>query len=195
MGTFTIDKSVCIVNCKSYIKFENNIVNFTVWFLVGSYQITPILLYVKGIANLDLYNEIIKKLRQILLKRAFFRRGKFHDRTEYSFFFFKFLITYSYRAPFYHNTMKAQWQGSLTKQRKNRSKTKFSTENPNICFLCFVKCVQFYNWYRQIFIKGINTLYKFLNAQNMSNKNKSQPPKMRFFKIYDGLDYCSKNER
>lgn len=91
--------------------------------------------------------------------------------------------------------MKAQWQGSLTKQRKNRSKTKFSTENPNICFLCFVKCVQFYNWYRQIFIKGINTLYKFLNAQSMSNKNKSQPPKMRFFKIYDGLDYCSKNER
>lgn len=87
MGTFTIDKSVCIVNCKSYIKFENNIVNFTVWFLVGSYQITPILLYVKGIANLDLYNEIIKKLRQILLKRAFFRRGKFHDRT---FFFLNF---------------------------------------------------------------------------------------------------------
>lgn len=177
MGTFTIDKSVCIVNCKSYIKFENNIVNFTVWFLVGSYQITPILLYVKGIANLDLYNEIIKKNSdKYFWKEHFLDVENFMTVQNTVFFFFKFLITYSYRAPFYHNTMKAQWQGSLTKQRKNRSKTNFSTENPNICFLCFVKCVQFYNWYRQIFIKGINTLYNFLNAQSMSNKNKSQPP-------------------
>lgn len=72
MGTFTIDKSVCIVNCKSYIKFENNIVNFTVWFLVGSYQITPILLYVKGIANLDLYNEIIKKIKTNTFEKSIF---------------------------------------------------------------------------------------------------------------------------
>lgn len=91
--------------------------------------------------------------------------------------------------------MKAQWQGSPTKQGKNRSKTKCSTENPNIFFLCFVKCVQFHNWYRQVFIKGIYTLYNYLNVQSMSNENESQPFYMRFFKIYDRLDYCSKNER
>lgn len=62
---------------------------------------------------------------------------KFQRRTLITISFMLFLIIYFYKASFYHNVIKVQWQHLTTKQQKDRLKI-------------------------NNFIKGINALYMYL---------------------------------
>lgn len=96
------------------------------------------ILHYFSIQTVDNYNRFIQKLRKKNNDSNLL--CQFRRRTTFTFSLMLFLRTYSYKASFYHNVIKAQWQRSSNKQQGSRSANKLpppKKKNLNI-FICDV---------------------------------------------------------
>lgn len=132
----------------SFLTLYVKILNSTVWIFWEPSQniiMHKMLLYVWSIVNEDWYIGFIQNKNNFLENIILWI--KFKRRTIFTFSYMFFLITYSYKASFCQNVIKAQWHGSHTTQRKYRwnIKKKNYQKNLNISSVFFF-CVQFHKW-------------------------------------------------
>lgn len=126
-----------------------------------------ILLHIKSMTNVDWF----QKLKKNNHEDSIIMRIKFQRRIIFTFSEMIFLIMYSYKASLYLNAMKAQWQCSPTKPRRNCF-IKFKIFFKNLInFISILFTVFNLNGQSKKFIKRIRTQYIFRMFTNMRNEN------------------------
>lgn len=141
---------------------SNNIIIFylirlkIIPFIGGLLKMHQILHYF-SIQTVDNYNRFIQKLRKKNNDSNLL--CQFRRRTTFTFSLMLFLRTYSYKASFYHNVIKAQWQRSSNKQQGSRSANKLPPPQKKIWIFSSVMFIRATLCWRPIVIRRCSCLY------------------------------------